>query len=225
MSDIGYPRAHRKPDSAVNIYDLPVPDPSFWDRIMEKIEQHGGERFPAIADVGARLITEGLQTDASSGEYWGERHIYVEPDSDRPPLTRDEVLALLERLVTYVEGSLKPGVYVANSAWHAFQGLLGRGELRRRDYGPALEALIAAEVVIPAPDAAQETARPGIRWPLAVTETTVQECHRARFRAEHPWLASAEAWLQRQHVLTPNLSRAVFFIFGTLFGAVVTAML
>lgn len=82
MNDIRFPRAHQEPESSAEVYNLSTPDRAFCDCIMETIEQHGEGRPPAVADVGARLLADGFQTNASPSQYWGERHIYVQPDDD-----------------------------------------------------------------------------------------------------------------------------------------------
>lgn len=195
----GYPYVFGKSKARKAVYTLEEPDRELWDDVMDRLETHRGGRSAAVRAVTHRYVQEVYEIGIG-GVDWGDRNIYVEPDDRQPPLSEDEALALLERVSQYTTGSLSDGVVISYAAWNAFQGLLGKGELRRRDYGPALDALFRAKLLTATAKSTRDRAELEIRWPLVVTPEAVRECRRAKQRLTSRLWFPVKNWIsQRFH--------------------------
>ncbi len=106
--------------------------------------------------------------------------------------------AFVKRVSQYTTGRLTAGVTISYSAWNAFQGLLGKGELRRRDYGPALDGLFRAGLLNPTGESIRDRADLEIRWPLVVTAEAVRECRTARRRLTSRFWYPIKNWVSQR---------------------------
>lgn len=188
----------------VNVYNLELPERDILEFFANDLKRNYGDKD--IVDEMPTLV---------SLHIYEKRYVSYRDDTD--DLSTDELLAIIDRYCEYKHGEVEAGIFIHKNDLEAFYSLIGRGIFQRRHYIPALERL-----------AYNDTIDLESRWEpfleIILNKVTVENCKKIRSKFNHPLKYKIENWLEEQRIVFPNINRWAIFFIGTIFGAIITAL-
>lgn len=179
----------KKPLGALEIFKLPSPHPTWWWHISK-----GAKAASRYSDVVLDVTFAGVD-DPTVPDFppWLQ-----EWDDALPSLRQDEALALLDKFLLAERGDLLPGVSLFPLQWLALCAYY----CPKREPLTAMKELVAAGRV----DGSKAgTIYEDMRWPLTITDRTLDEIRRTRIEARLPTFTKVERWIDAHVKAFPRL--------------------
>lgn len=174
-------------------------EPAGWWAIVSKGAKSGEPYANAISELVFVPLEDPTYPPFPAGLF--------ETDNALPGIPQDEALALVDHFLRLEVGRLQAGVQLHALQWDVLAARI----CPMRERYTSLKQLCATGLLLEAAGAAthQES---GLRWPLTVTDLTVQRARRTRLDARLPLLRRIEDLLADVLGGYPNLAKALLWM-------------